>query len=478
MSDDDSARLGLPYLAAGQLQKHVTLNEALTRLDALVQTAVVSRTLTTQPPDPADGVLYIVPEGATGSAWAEAPTGALMRYEAGGWVVQPTPPGLLAVVLDSGEVVRRDGEGWSALGQGLARLGVNATADDANPVVLRTPKVLMTAPVGDEGDDLRLTLNKAASADVLSLLMQSGWGGRAEIGLIGDDDLTIKVSADGGAWREALRIDRATGRVGFSRGAARVATRLFESDGVLTLPAWARAACAVAVGGGGGGGSGACGASGARSGGSGGGSGGLIQGLWPVEALEGDLIITVGTSGAGGAATSSPAGEQGGQGGDSVIMDATGQLLRAFGGAGGRGGDGSGGSGGLPGHGGNAGGGALPAQAGQAGGALAPTGPGGGAGGGALSGASGLAGGVGGTGAAGVVPSTGGAASAAGQAASRTELSLAGGGGGGGNGGATGESGGSGGDFGGGGGGGGAGSTLSGAGGAGAPGAVLITLIG
>ena len=39
MSDDFSARLALPYLAAGQMQKHVTLNTALTRLDALLQAA-------------------------------------------------------------------------------------------------------------------------------------------------------------------------------------------------------------------------------------------------------------------------------------------------------------------------------------------------------------------------------------------------------------------------------------------------------
>jgi len=55
MSDDHSARLALPYLAAGQMQKHVTLNEALTRLDAIVQTVVVSRTTTAQPDAPADG---------------------------------------------------------------------------------------------------------------------------------------------------------------------------------------------------------------------------------------------------------------------------------------------------------------------------------------------------------------------------------------------------------------------------------------
>ena len=33
-------RLSLPLLAAGQAQKHVTHNDALTRLDALIQLAV------------------------------------------------------------------------------------------------------------------------------------------------------------------------------------------------------------------------------------------------------------------------------------------------------------------------------------------------------------------------------------------------------------------------------------------------------
>jgi len=80
MSDDASARLGLPYLAAGQLQKHVTLNEALTRLDALIQTAAVSRTTTVQPADPAEGALYILPEAATGADWATHPAGSLLRH--------------------------------------------------------------------------------------------------------------------------------------------------------------------------------------------------------------------------------------------------------------------------------------------------------------------------------------------------------------------------------------------------------------
>lgn len=75
MSDDQSARLGLPYLAAAQMQKHVTLNEALTRLDALVQTAVVSRTTTAQPGTPTDGGLWILPDGATGRGLGRTPGG-------------------------------------------------------------------------------------------------------------------------------------------------------------------------------------------------------------------------------------------------------------------------------------------------------------------------------------------------------------------------------------------------------------------
>lgn len=40
----DSTKLQLPYLAAAQSQKHVTVNESLRKLDAVVQLTVVSAT--------------------------------------------------------------------------------------------------------------------------------------------------------------------------------------------------------------------------------------------------------------------------------------------------------------------------------------------------------------------------------------------------------------------------------------------------
>ena len=398
MSDDFSARLALPYLAAGQMQKHVTLNTALTRLDALLQTAAVSRTTTVQPGAPTDGDLYILPADAQGAAWAGRGEGSLMRFEAGGWTAVPTPPGLIAVVRDEAVVVVRDQAGWTPLGgwlgqaQGLTRLGLGTTADAANPLSAKLNSALFTALEADEGGDgdLRLTFNKQAAGDVLSLLFQSGYAARAELGLVGDDDLGLKTCDEGGVWRSVFRVDRTTGRVAFDQGAVRRETILMTGDGDYSPPAWARWIEAVCVGGGGAGGAGLAGPAGTpRFGGGGGGAGGLSQGRWAVEELDGALSVTVG------------AGGQGVAGGESRIAVNGVVLLRASGGLAGStgaGGGAAGGSGGLglrPANGGGAS--SITASGGAGGESLCPDGPGGGAGGGGLSAAdSARTGGVGG----------------------------------------------------------------------------------
>lgn len=500
MSDDFSARLALPYLAAGQMQKHVTLNTALTRLDALLQTAVISRARADQPAAPGEGDLYILPEGPTGVVWSGRAAGDLVRYEAGAWAVVPAPEGLMAVVLDAEEVVVRAAAGWVSLSDWIGgagdelsvlRLGINTTADAANPFAAKVNKLLFTAlGAGEGGDgDLRMTLNKEAAGDVLSLLFQSGYGGRAELGLVGDDDLSLKVSADGGTWRTAWSVDRATGRVSFDQGAARVETVLFTADGAYEPPAWARWIEAVAIGGGGGGGSGMAGAAGTvRYGGGGGGAGGVSEGRWPAAVLDGDILIEVGSGGAGGAAASG-SGQIGAAGGVSGVRLNGAAILQAHGGLGGgaglaaSGAAGAGGGGVQPANGGGAS--SISSTAGAGVASILPGGPGGGGAGGGLS-ASNAArqGGAGGAGAVTLRPALGGSggagSGAAGSEAAATDLSMAGGGGGGAGALATGagQAGGAGGLHGGGGGGGGAGVTLSGAGGAGAPGAVRITAIG
>ncbi len=492
MSDDHSARLTLPYLAAGQMQKHVTLNEALTRLDALVQTAVVSRTTSAQPGVPVDGGLWILPTGATGADWSTRPAGTLMRAEGGGWTVVQTGDGLIALVEDADEVVVRHGGGWVPLGarlgvaQALSRLGIGTTADSANPFAARLNTALWTALEAWAGGtgDLRLTLNKETPGDVLSLLFQSGWGGRAELGLVGDDDLRLKVSADGSNWHDAFAVDRATGRTTFSRGAGRRSVTVFTSSGSYSVPAWARSVEAVMVGGGGGGGAGAFGASGSRFGGGGGGAGGISRGAWAAELLGETLDVVVGTGGAGGSAAA------GSGGGDSTLSLAGTALLVARGGGGGGLGDSTGGEPGAPGagvSGSNAGGASSVTTTGAAGRSLdRPDGPGGGGAGGGLDGAGvARAGGAGGDGGALAIKAPGGSGGTGAVGSSGTAAPLPGlhwaGGGGGGGGAATvgsGHAGASGGAVGGGGGGGGAGVRAGGVGGAAAPGVVLLVAAG
>ncbi len=66
---DDTPNLGLPYIMAAQSQKHVTHNEAIRALDAMVQLAVLDRDLAAPPGSPAEGARYIVGGSPTG-AWS------------------------------------------------------------------------------------------------------------------------------------------------------------------------------------------------------------------------------------------------------------------------------------------------------------------------------------------------------------------------------------------------------------------------
>ena len=487
MSADRTARLELPYLAAGQMQKHVTLNEALTRLDALVQTLIVSRTTTAQPASPEQGALYVLPTGRTGADWAARAVGTVVRADMGGWVEVPVQDGLIALVQDAGELIVRSGGDWVALGarlgalQGLSRLGLNTTADAANPFAARVNKALWTAlESGAGGDgDLRLTFNKEAASDVLSLLFQSGFSGRAELGLIGGDDLTLKVSADGTTWHEALSVDRATGQVSLPRGVGRREVAVFNASGPYVVPSWARSIEAIVVAGGGGGGAGAFGPSGARFGGGGGGGGGVSLASWSAARVAAGLDVVVGGGGAGGTTGN------GGGGSGSIIYRGSQALVKAIGGAGGGLGtavSGPGGAAGLGATSTNPGGASSITITAEAGGSLGRTdAPGGGGGGGGLNASTvARAGGPGGDG--GLCTATcaggaGGSGAAGSVGGSPVDVLLQWAGGGGGGGGAAtsgaGWAGGAGGP-GGGGGGGGAGVTAGGQGGAGGSGLVWL----
>jgi hypothetical protein len=209
----DTPLLQLPLLDAAQAQKHVTHNEALLLLDALVHLSVLSRTLAA-PPAASDGARYLVPTAPTG-AWA-GQAGKLALAQGGGFQFLSPRAGWRAWVEDERRLLLFDGNSWLDILNppefaNLRRIGINATADDVNRLTVASPAVLFT----HAGSDQQVKLNKNAAANTASLLMQSNWSGRAEMGLTGDDDFRIKVSADGAAWRDGLAINRATGAVSF-----------------------------------------------------------------------------------------------------------------------------------------------------------------------------------------------------------------------------------------------------------------------
>ena len=121
----ETPRFSLPLLAPSQAQKHVTVNEALVRLDALGQLALASRTAAT-PPAAAEGDVYAVPAGATGD-WT-GQEGKLALFLGGGWDFATPDEGWRAWVLDEACPAICRGGAWHAAGVSVSASGAGATA--------------------------------------------------------------------------------------------------------------------------------------------------------------------------------------------------------------------------------------------------------------------------------------------------------------------------------------------------------------
>ncbi|MFT3672684.1 DUF2793 domain-containing protein [Aestuariivirga sp.] len=236
----DTPLLGLPYLAAAQAQKHVTQNEALSLLDGLVQGGVKSRQLAAPPAAPANGDRYVVAANATG-AWAGA-TGKLAFFCDGDWRLLTPREGWRLWIDDEDLLIAFDGTGWRATvivppppppPQTLERLGINATADATNRLAVAARATLLN----HDGTSHQLKVNKATSADTASLLFQTGYSGRAEMGTTGSDSFRIKVSADGSTFTDALSADAATGTL-TAHQSLRLAARAADPAAPLDGEVW------------------------------------------------------------------------------------------------------------------------------------------------------------------------------------------------------------------------------------------------
>ena len=237
---DNTENLGLPYIMAAQAQKHVTHNEALRMLDGIVQLSVVSASTINPPAGPAAGDRYIVPSNATGE-WVDHEA-EIAAWQDGAWAYLTPVDGWLSWVAATSKLkvyavgqwedVITGGSGGGATDPDpeFNTVGINASADTTNRLSLSSTASLFN----HAGSGHQIKVNKAAAGDTASLLYQSAFSGRAEMGLAGSGNFSIKVSADGTNWSDALTIDGATGTIAHKTGSRHSFGRtgdLFENRG-------------------------------------------------------------------------------------------------------------------------------------------------------------------------------------------------------------------------------------------------------
>jgi hypothetical protein len=209
---ENSPRLAMPLMQQGQAQKHVTHNEALEILDIIVQLTVESFEAVDPPAKAMEGQIWAIGMQPV-AAWA-GESGNLAAWSNGGWLFVTPKPGWRAAKGD--EIRIWTGDAWvTPRLSNLNGLGVNANSDTENRLAVASPAVLFT----HAGAGHQLKINKAAAGDTASLLFQTGFSGRAEMGLAGEDDFSFKVSPDGAAWHAALTVGRTNGVVELPNGA-------------------------------------------------------------------------------------------------------------------------------------------------------------------------------------------------------------------------------------------------------------------
>jgi hypothetical protein len=211
-----STRFQLPYIMPGQAQKHVTHNEVIRALDALLHVSAVSREVESVPTDPMEGESYIL-SAAPQDAF-EGHAKKLAHFIDGGWMFHSPVQGLIANIEDEAICVIWRGDSWEPLTTGsggtvdintlsFESFGINGGADEYNRLVLNSAASLFN----HNGAGHQLKINKATDADTGSLLFQTDFSSRAELGLAGDDDFSVKVSGDGTDFKTAITIERESG---------------------------------------------------------------------------------------------------------------------------------------------------------------------------------------------------------------------------------------------------------------------------
>lgn len=183
--------LGITLVEQSQSQKEVTVNDAVKLIDAILNTGVIDKDLTTPPGSPATGDVYIPATGATG-AWA-GKDNQIAWYDAS-WRFLVPKEGLTLWVKDEDKLYSYSGTAWVSTIEALstpqfARIGLGTAPHATHIINLFGPSALINGSAG-----FFLQMNKANAAQNLEFIFQQGFVTYAELGLLGDNELTLKTS--------------------------------------------------------------------------------------------------------------------------------------------------------------------------------------------------------------------------------------------------------------------------------------------
>ena len=141
--DSASPRFGLPLLFAGQAQKEFYVNEAYSRIDALMHGAIED--MANDPPAaPVDGTSWLVDTAPTGS-WT-GHSGMVASRQGGNWLFTPPCDGMRLFNRATGQEVRFAGS-WRYANRPASPSGGSTIDSEARVAILQLIDALVTAGI-------------------------------------------------------------------------------------------------------------------------------------------------------------------------------------------------------------------------------------------------------------------------------------------------------------------------------------------
>lgn len=142
--DSASPRFGLPLLFAGQAQKEIFVNEALSLVDGLLHCAIEGE-IASPPTSPADGQAWLVATGASG-AWA-GEEGKIALRQQGQWLFASPCDGMRLLNKQTGQLVLRRAGAWAAPTPPVLPAGGSTVDSEARAAVVALVTALKQAGI-------------------------------------------------------------------------------------------------------------------------------------------------------------------------------------------------------------------------------------------------------------------------------------------------------------------------------------------